>query len=358
MPMLKISIDDLEKIFQASEPADLYDSLQSAIQLEHSTIPPYLTALYSIKFGSNQEAYKIILSVVREEMLHMTIAANVLNAIGGHPVINRPDFIPSYPGPLPMNIGELTVNLAPLSREVLFDTFMKIEEPENPLHFPVKVQFARETPQFATIGQFYQAIIEKLQELGPECIIGDPSLQVVNDQWFPPKELFPIRTLDDALRGLQLIVNQGEGTSNSPLDDSSGGYAHYYQFAEIYYGRRLREDREEPNGYSYSGEPIPLDTTGIWDLVENSKADMYVPGTMARRLVDQFNYSYTNLLNSLHETFNGKPDYLNTAMGVMFDLKLQAQKMAEISDEALGAIEGKSVAPSFEYASINALQSL
>lgn len=348
--MLKIDTSLLERIYQASEPVELYDSLQSAIELEHSTIPPYLTALYSIKFNHNQEAYKVILEVVREEMLHMTIAANVLNAIGGHPVINQPDFIPSYPGSLPMNIGDLTVNLAPLSKDVLFDGFMKIEEPEEPLDFPVRALLASEepTPEFATIGQFYQAIIEKLQELGPDCIIGAPSLQVVNEQWFPRDELFAIATLNDAVKALELIVKQGEGTSLSPLDPE-GEYAHYYSFAEIYYGRRLlRDPTVVPEGYSYSGEPIPLEADGIWDLRANSKAEMYAPGTMARRLVDQFNYSYTNLLNGLHQTFNGDPDYLNTVMGVMFELKLQAQKMAEIT------YDGKQVAPSFEYASVNA----
>jgi len=351
--MLKIDISYLEKIYQASEAIHLHEYLQSAIELEHSTIPPYLTALYSIKLNTNQEAYKIILSVVREEMLHMTIAANVLNAIGGYPIINQPNFIPSYPGPLPMNIGGFEVGLAPLSRDVLSNSFMKIEEPENRLDFPVKPQFTSGelAPQFATIGQFYQAIIDQLQELGPGCIIPDRH-QVVNERWFPTSELFKIMTLDDAVRALELIVQQGEGTSESPLENPSEpkeGYAHYYRFAEIYNGYRLRPDPSVvPEGYSYSGEPIPLEESNIWDLVPNSKADMYEEGTQERRLVDQFNYSYTNLLNGLHKTFNGEPDYLDTVMGLMFELKLQAQKMAEIP------YEGKRVAPSFEYASVNA----
>ena len=42
-----------------------------------------------------------IKGVVIEEMLHMTIAANVLNAVGGHPAIDRPDFVPNYPQDLP-----------------------------------------------------------------------------------------------------------------------------------------------------------------------------------------------------------------------------------------------------------------
>ena len=69
-------------------------------------------------------------------MLHMTIAANVLNAIGGKPVINKPHFIPHYPGPLPLNIGDLIVPLAPISKTLVKKIFMEIEEPEDPIDFP------------------------------------------------------------------------------------------------------------------------------------------------------------------------------------------------------------------------------
>ena len=40
------------------------------------------------------EAAELIESVVMEEMLHMVLAANVLNAIGGTPSIGRPGFVP------------------------------------------------------------------------------------------------------------------------------------------------------------------------------------------------------------------------------------------------------------------------
>jgi hypothetical protein len=59
--------------------------LQWALELEHSTIPPYLCALYSIPEGSNPEAAEVVRSVFMEEMLHMTLVANVLNAVGGSP---------------------------------------------------------------------------------------------------------------------------------------------------------------------------------------------------------------------------------------------------------------------------------
>src|SRR5436190_1750680 len=79
----------------------LLAALQQAIQLEHATIPTYLYALYSIKPDSNKKIQQVLLSVVTEEMLHMALACNMLNAIGGSPVIDQPQFIPHYPGPLP-----------------------------------------------------------------------------------------------------------------------------------------------------------------------------------------------------------------------------------------------------------------
>lgn len=69
--------------------------LQTAIEVEHSTIPPYLCALYSIKDGSNVEAAATIKSVVVEEMFHLILVANVLNAIGGSPQLNNSKFIPA-----------------------------------------------------------------------------------------------------------------------------------------------------------------------------------------------------------------------------------------------------------------------
>lgn len=59
----------------------LREHLQCAIELEHSTIPPYLCALYSIEPGRNLEAVEVICSVVVEEKLHLTLAANLLNAV-------------------------------------------------------------------------------------------------------------------------------------------------------------------------------------------------------------------------------------------------------------------------------------
>src|SRR5215216_2135575 len=90
---------------------DLRDHLQVAIELEHSTIPAYLCALYSIHEDANPEARRVLGGIVTEEMFHMGLAANVLLSIGGQPCMNHPDFLPIYPAPLPHSEGHFEVHL-------------------------------------------------------------------------------------------------------------------------------------------------------------------------------------------------------------------------------------------------------
>jgi hypothetical protein len=48
----------------------------------------------------------------------------------------------------------------------------------------------------------------------------------------------------------------------------------------------------------------------------------------------------------LHVAFDGEPDYLNTAIGLMFDLKLQAIKLMNIP---LGTDPSTHATPCYEY---------
>lgn len=353
--MITIERKHVDEVHAATSPADLYPSLQAAIELEHATIPPYLTALFSIKQGHNAEAAEIIGSVVGEEMLHLTIACNVLNAIGGTPRIDDPSFIPSYPGPLPMGVhSSLTVGLEKLSRRLVHDVFMAIEEPETPLDIPdgaprVATAVAGR-PEFATIGQFYAAIKTKLADLEQDAekeqqtiFVGDPGRQVVDSRWYPSAELFAVSDLASALAAIDVIVEQGEGTGTSPLDGQRG-IAHYYRFAEIVHGRRLVAVAAPP-GWAFAGAPVGVDPAGVWDLVTDAKSADYPADSPARVLIDMFNQSYTTLLGSLDRTFNGHPDQLSMALSVMVEMQLTAQKL--VSTGLPGT--GRFAAPTFEY---------
>jgi len=342
--MLKLKSGIVEAIAAAKQGPDLFEFLQSAIELEHSTIPPYLTALYSIAPNTNGAVAGIIHSIVVQEMLHMTIACNVLNAIKGAPAINQPDFVPKYPGPLPMMVDDgLKVGLEKLSTDLVKNTFMRIEEPETPRHFP-GVAMAAAKP-FPTIGSFYDAIIAKIGELGNGIFTGDPAKQVVDNTWFPADQLFPIKNADTATHALKIIKEQGEGTQTDPLE-ADGKPAHYYAFEEIVRGRRLVKDPKVPEGYSFTGAPVPFDASGVIDIVSNSKAEMYAAGSLARQGVDQANVTYSNLLNALHETFNGTPGNLNAALGLMTEFRLVVlEKVVSVKVDN----SDKFAAPAFQY---------
>jgi rubrerythrin len=353
--MLKVRSELIESVRGASL-AELYEHLQAAIELEHATIPLYLTAAYSIKPEANDEARRIIMSVALQEMLHMTIACNVLNAIGGDPVIDKPGFIPLYPGPLPMNVHEgLTASLQKATRGLIYGTFMTIEEPERPIKLRVKTMAMLATAavagappkSYATIGDFYAAIKKRIRELdkGKGIFVKPPRRQVVDNTWFPADQLFEVTDADSADKAIDIIVEQGEGTTTDPLEGPGGEPAHYYRLAQIVYGRKLVKDATTDEGWSFSGAPIPLDPSGVWNLYPDAKVVDYAPGSRARNLVEQFNYSYTALLRALHALFNGGPRTLKDAIGVMFELRLLA---ADIVATQIGTT-GFTAAPTFEY---------
>ncbi|RDU98011.1 ferritin-like domain-containing protein [Trinickia dinghuensis] len=346
--MLKIRSDIMRKLEATANIADVRDMLAGAVLLEYATIPPYLTALFSIKEG-NREARALVHSIVIEEMLHMTLAANTLIAIGGNPRIVADGLSLQYPGPLPMCVDEgLIVTLNSLTKEQTGTVFMEIERPDTHATLPGETAPQIDTMQgYASIGQFYKAIIKKLTELNARdpSIFAHPRLeqQIDISKWFPPEiQRYPegkVFDIDSARVVLETIIRQGEGMDDGtdpikPKEDPGGNYAHYFKFGEIFYGQRLVRDKEAESGWSYTGEPVPLDEKTIIKLYPNAALSDYRPGSGAYIAGKQFYEAYRSLMISLDQTFNGSPESLNAALGIMFELKLVAQQVMQfrISD--------------------------
>lgn len=337
-----------QAMFRLDTPADIHDSVQTAIELEHATIPPYLYAVFSLMPipdpvdpapDPNSDIRNLISSVVAEEMAHMALACNLLNAIGGSPVINKPGFLPAYPGPLPGGVeDDLTVHIAPFSIDVVRNTFMVIEEPE---------QQDGGQPDDDTIGAFYRKLLEGLEAAGDSIFTGDPALQVSG---LPSvAEVVPIHSLDDARKAIEVIVEQGEGTGPSPLD-GQGQYAHFWRFKEIAEGNMLVPDPGADPPFAFTGPPIDFDAASVLKLKANPKRGDYASTPGAQQACDNFNYTYTTLLNALHDTFNGSPGRMVSAVGLMEALWEQAMILVQfVIDEATGTRAG----PSFEYQPTN-----
>ena len=271
-------------------PETLRTALQNAIKLEHATIPVYLYGLYSLQSGKNAEIAEILELVVVEEMLHMTLASNVLNAVGGSPELDQSCFIPTYPGPLPGGVqAGLQVALAPFSMAQL-ETYLSIEEPEDPLNFP-KALAAEPT---ITIGQFYTKISETICALGPSLFVNPPRNQVGPDLMW---ELIVVTDVPTAQQAIKTIIEQGEGTHTTPEEVVGSGYAHYYRFMQIKKQHLLVKTPGVPPGYAYKGDPLTFDESGVFKVA---------PTTSPSLAGDNFNYTYTSLLHALHVMFNGQ----------------------------------------------------
>lgn len=340
--MLRLDKNHLHRIHNATELEHLEESLQLAIELEHSTIPPYLTAMYSLKPGYNNEIRKILHSIIAEEMLHMCIAANILNAIGGEPEINKPDFIPNYPGELPLGIaGHLIVGLEKFSKKLVKDKFMVIEEPENPIEMPNGPAEIQDHEH--TIGAYYLSLKKKITELHQDKLPGDPSRQIT--MGFSADLLFPVITTTDALNAIEVIIEQGEGTAVSPIDQE-GDLAHYYKFEEVYYGKKIVPDPTAVCGYGFTGDEIKFDEAGVYPIFPNTKLSMLEAGSPEYLLLEKFNREYSDLLNVLHLTYNGEPDYMSTAFQLMGAI---AKSAAEICSTPFPGKPGYNLGLPFEF---------
>lgn len=303
---------------------DLRRALDNAIKLELGTIPPYLTAYFSIKPGSNAAAGAIIRSVVIEEMLHLSLACNLLNAVGGRPQL--PEAVLRYPSPLPMDIGyepgkPFIVPLARLSMETV-QAFMTIEEPEHPLEFPDGATADLAT-EYHTIGEFYTAVGQLMVDLGPSIFTGDKERQVTG--WIGTHYLDAIVNPQDAIDAIDMIIDQGEGTSTSPGDSEE--LAHYYRFEQIQRHETLNPDPAVPEGYEWGDPVVGLDPDGVWPMIDNPPDVPLPEGSPVARISDQFDATFTALIDELQRTFDGNPQALGSALAQMHALRLEAQTL-------------------------------
>ena len=326
----------------------LREHLQWAIELEHFTLPPYLCALYSLDAARNPDASEVVASVLVEEMLHMTLAANLLNAVGGRPRLDTPRMLPVYPQSLPHGDRSFEVPLLPFGSEAL-DVFLRIEQPAAPCSLP-------ESDRYETIGQFYGAIRGGLCALSVELgearvFCGDPARQIKDAPFPGGARIIAVTDLPSALAALAEIVEQGEGAKHVQVWD--GDYddmhpereqvAHYYRFQELKLGRRYRCGDTPQSGPT--GNAISIDWNGIRPMRRNPRTSDHAPGSPIRRAQEQFNDSYCTLLRLLGQAFNGSPQTLGTAVGSMYRLKAQAQALMEMpTDDGL-----TTAGPTFEY---------
>ena len=358
---------------------ELRNHLQYAIGIELATIPAYLYALYSIEEGKNTEVAEVIQSVALEEMLHMTLAANVLNAIGGVPSpdqVTGPEAgnpIPVYPAAVPFIDQIPPIHLRRFSPEAV-DTFLRIEQPADP---GAPAGPAADGQQYASIGEFYAAIEEGLRTLGTDEVFAEARRSRRGCQ-VPPRyyyggagRLIEVTDLASALDALDEIVREGEGMPVETLgqtvaEHATGAaaagaarahglddgdvlpygwkmYSHYARFREIREGRRYRPSQlvaDRP-----AGDVLPVEWAAVLPAAADPKA-RHVEGTAAWAPMAECDLTYSDLVDTLYRAYNGEPQALQSAVPVMYDLKYQAVALMRIPSPL---DPSTTLGPGFEY---------
>lgn len=335
-------------------PENMEEALQQAIEIEIATLPTYLSTYYSINRTPTQKTLteeftklfidkgltkqdaaekaleysaKImvfankaganIMSVVVEEMLHMSLASNVKQALFGNPELvgKSPAIWPAY---LAGHDPQFPINRAKLSHEQL-ETFKLIE---SPVPFDKKLLGAKAL-SYLTIGDFYKGIEDCINEFyrDEECYHGErPQLipdrgyyaQNNIDTLYYDKEhkpvfenaadaggLIHVFDKDSALKALEIIVEQGEGatelcTKNSEYDDKSDHeLAHYDKFFLLQ--KELGEiNREFKDVF---GDNMDVEKYFIYNFADNAVTTDYPAGIQAVSTLTNAMYAYLFIMS-------------------------------------------------------------
>ncbi|ASU84730.1 hypothetical protein CDO52_19710 [Nocardiopsis gilva YIM 90087] len=362
---------------------ELFSHLYDASRVEMQSIPMYLYAAYSIETQNSSQwapgvgAFRLIKSVVIEEMLHLALARNLIISIGYGDRIHFSDkgFIPNYPCEmLHRNPKDpLTLHLEQLTPQLVKDVFMKFEQ-------PAKKGAPPQSEDYDSLGQFYRAIydgflrlagidekdIKKFGEpIKPEKKFefdatrmewlfkeNRPDLQYVETYWNEGGGGSPIVVHDlySALKAINVIVEQGEGMDQdhqvvpkNPANPQPGQFEfpHYIKF------KRIAEEWE-PIGNVYSVPPDP-------------KVHMYPEDDGIRDLALLCNAAYIYTLRLLDELYRTswkdmKPGEELTRYGIerKFIAAMQGILFGAIRELVqrtipFGEFKGCNAAPTFEY---------
>ncbi len=299
----------------------LRDALQSALELELATLPPYLCGYWALRDAAPVPA-KSIRDIVMQEMGHFGLACNMLCATGGQPAVLKGYAGIKYPGPLPGGVmpkkdSELIPWDPGFNVQLGFPDFKaftlmcaRIEYPENAVPRP-PFGFGGET--FTSIGEFYDAIRDAF-------IANDGQLHYdQTNQRDGYLGIFKVDTLDAAKKAIQVIQQQGEGGDKYPYY-APGKLSHFYTFGQLYY-RQLYVFNAATQTGDWTGDPVTIPDQSVYNMTPVPAGGYLDPPAD----VLDFDQTFTDMLKHLEGAWSGGGDAaLDDAVNVMPDLTSKA----------------------------------
>ncbi len=321
----------------------LIESLQTALEIEFTTVPPYLCAWWSIEDKTSEAAKSIREHIAEEEMLHIGLVCNLLASLGIDPDLTSAESYPEYPLDLPEGIFTRDqVKLQGFSEEALA-VFLDIE---YPMDGPVTIESdpkPNDPPtlpdqnQSSTIGEFYTQIKENFLALEPPLQVeGQLELQFQG----PEGNVFIIEQVNSTGNGnsveeaIDLIMKQGEGAEGTPIDTGIDDLAHYYRFLEIYKEKKIEQIPDSvPPEFQYGSQDIPFPQARAMGEVPSGGYDP--TDDAIKQAMERFDTQYTEMLLQIEAAWSPESNdgngqqYLNAAVETMFALTNDAQWLME-----------------------------
>jgi Ferritin-like len=290
-------------------------ALQIAIELEHATLPLYLSAMFAHKV-QNYPSYNLFRSIVMEEMVHMAISCNVLAFIGGTPQIKN--LSPAFPGKgLPGGAEPDVETVVATFSKTQLQNFMRIEMP----NFLLPDEYKTET--YPTISKLYTAIQDAIQ-LNADAVRaaikkGATSNQVGDDIGFTTFTYTEgTDPLPQLFAGFQEIIEQGEGNEDETLHagpTSQEELSHYGRFAEIYLGHEYQKPANPTNITPanlfefFAGAPVQFpDVVNTLLVPSDGYAKILAldpNGPAVQKTLLNFDTTYTTIMSDLENMWNG-----------------------------------------------------
>ena len=122
----------------------------------------------------------------------------------------------------------------------------------------------------------------------------------------------------------------------------------FRSLTEIQKGRKLIRvgGGEIPARYAYEGDVVEFDSDTVAAMPTNPRSTDFEPGTVARFLIDGFNYNYSQILATLHNLVNGQADQetFGASLKLMFSLARRAKVLV-----AGELTNGLHLGPTFEH---------
>ncbi|MBB5939751.1 ferritin-like domain-containing protein [Streptomyces zagrosensis] len=356
--------------------AELRSALQAAMTLEYTTIPAYLSGLWTIpdRKGKYQGLANILQQIVICEMRHLSIAANVLIAVGGFADV-RSAAAPTYPRLLPAGFEQL--KKIPLLNygEAYAKLGVFIEQPENPCEDWIRgdvntsevnvaagaaptegvtyVRLGKNGPlmpfvlaPYPSIGAFYtevkKGITALVAQYGNDYVF--PNKGSLGNQYlyFGGQDYIGVSDENSALALLSDVIDEGEG-DDGKMWDENGDISHYFAFLGLSDHKKFVEGDVECNPTGHLDIPTDSEVTQI---VPDPRMYLYELGTPAYERADEFNTLYAALVDNLHIGFNGCPGQVDYAIGQMNLLEARAAEIYKCTVR-VGGKEYRA-APTFE----------